>query len=211
MNHREELERGLGAAYQVTSTLIDSLDHFVALVQKWNPVINVIGRSTEAQIWDRHLLDSVQLFRFANADQALWLDIGSGGGFPGIVIAILAREFLPALRVALVESDKRKAVFLSEAARLLGVKVAVNTARVEELSPMNADVVSARALAPLTDLCALAERHLRQDGICVFPKGATADLELEEAQKSWIFGVDRVRSNTDSKASVLCLRDLRRV
>lgn len=190
---------------------LDRLSQFVDLVQRWNPVINIIGKSTASQIWDRHVLDSAQLFRAARADHKLWVDIGSGGGFPGLVIALLADEFLPNLRVALVESDKRKAVFLSEAARQMGLRVAVYPHRVEEVEAQEADVVSARALAPLTDLCSYAQRHLNRTGICAFLKGASAEVELEAAKKLWSFGVDRFVSNTDSKASILLLKDLRRV
>lgn len=210
MTREERLGRALGSDLVVSSRLVRRLGLLVDLVQKWNPTINVVGRSTTDQIWERHILDSVQLFSCATANQSLWLDIGSGGGFPGLVIAILADEFLPGLKVALVESDKRKAVFLSEAARQIGIVVAVHACRAETLPPQAADVVSARALAALDDLCGYALRHLKGSGICAFLKGSGAEVEIEAARKAWHFEVDRVSSITDSKASVLFLRDLRR-
>ena len=132
MSHFDALNSILGADRLLSQRGRDRLEEFVALVQKWNPAINIIGKSTEPQIWHRHVLDSAQLFSLARPDQRLWLDIGSGGGFPGLVLAILAADGMPALRFILVESDRRKAVFLSEAARNLGLAVTVHPKRIEE-------------------------------------------------------------------------------
>lgn len=211
MSHFDALNSILGADRLLSQRGKDRLEEFVALVQKWNPAINIIGKSTEPQIWHRHVLDSAQLFSLARPDHRLWLDIGSGGGFPGLVLAILAADGMPALRFILVESDRRKAVFLSEAARNLGLAVTVHPKRIEDLPPAEADVVSARALAPLSQLCAHAERHLKMGGLCVFPKGEAAEAEIGAARQGWSFGLDRLPSQTDSTAAVLVLKDLRRV
>lgn len=186
------------------------LSEFVGLVQKWNPAINVIGKSTAPKIWERHIIDSAQLFCFAQSHHKVWLDIGSGGGFPGVVLAILAAEVFPDLQFTLVESDRRKAVFLSEAARTLGLAIKVHPLRIEEVAPVGADVISARALAPLEQLCQHAQRHLAVGGVCVFPKGETAEAEIEAAKRSWGFSVARHVSHTDSKATILLLKDLHR-
>lgn len=194
-----------------SDSAIAKLEQFATLVQKWNPAINVVAKSTIYDLWMRHIVDSAQLFSVVTPEYHHWLDIGSGGGFPGIVIAALAADLHPQMKVSLVESDKRKAVFLMEAARLLGLSVAIHTARIEELSPQNACIVSARALAPLSSLCGLAARHVRTGGICAFLKGASVDLELDEARQEWKFALDRVQSVTDSKASLLFLRSLAHV
>ena len=211
MSREVELAQALGGARLVGATTVARIEQFIELVLKWNSAINLVGRSTALQIWERHVLDSVQIFKCAAPDQRVWLDLGSGGGFPGIVIAILADEFFPHLRVHLVESDKRKAVFLSESGRQLGLKLTVHANRIQDLAPQQADVVSARALAPLDDLCAYAMPHLKSNGMCAFPKGASAQEEIETARKKWCFDIDQVPSITDSRASVLFLKDLKRV
>lgn len=207
----EALQRALGSGRTLSDVGLARLRLFSDLVRKWNPSINIVARSTIEDLWSRHILDSAQLFACARQDHRLWLDIGSGGGFPGIVIAILAAELTPDMKVALVESDKRKCVFLSEALRQMGLSASIHATRIEALSPQEACVVSARALAPLTALCALAAPHLRSDGICAFLKGANSDAEIEEARGVWRFDLDRTVSVTDSRASVLFLRGLRHV
>lgn len=211
MSPAEDLALSLGGRHAPSEGTISTLGQFVDLVLKWNASINIIGKSTADQIWQRHVVDSAQLFRCATEEHRLWLDIGSGGGFPGLVVAILAKDLLPGLRVALVESDQRKSVFLSEASRQLGLAVIVHRKRVELLEPQAADVLSARALAPLSDLCVYAERHLKPNGIGAFLKGANLEAEIENARLKWGFQVDRTPSITDSKAAMLFLRDLRRV
>lgn len=211
MSRGLELGQALGVNHAIGEVCIGRIDRFIDLTLKWNQSINLVGRSTASQMWERHVIDSAQIFRCASQEHRVWLDLGSGGGFPGIVIAILADEIFPNLRISLVESDKRKAVFLAEAGRQLGLKLTVHAKRIQDLDPQAADVISARALAPLADLCAYAEAHLKTSGVCAFPKGALADEEVENATKNWSFHIDRVASITDSRASVLFLKDLKRV
>ena len=195
----------------VSRETFERLQSFVALVEKWNPAINLISKSGIPLLWQRHVLDSAQLFDFASQNTKTWCDLGSGGGFPGIVIAILAQEKLPELRLTLVESDRRKSVFLTEAARQLGLNLAVATCRIEDLAPQAADIVSARALAPLDVLCGYAARHLNALGTAIFPKGAAAADEIRDAKKSWVFDLTEMRSRTDANAAVLVLKGLRHV
>lgn len=211
MTDGDLLLRAIGPERQLSGRGVERLRSFAALVQKWNPTINMVAHSTLGELWHRHIIDSAQLFGCAHQEQRLWLDLGSGGGFPGIVIAILAADMLPGLEVALVESDKRKAVFLSEASRQLGLRTSVLASRIEALEHQGACVVSARALAPVSTLCAHAERHLREGGVCAFLKGASVELEIAEARGSWQFEMERVPSLTDARASALFLRGLKRV
>jgi len=208
MMRRDDIERAIGAQARVSDITLDRLVQFEQLVQKWNPTINIVARSTIGDLWDRHILDSIQLFRCASPDQQSWVDLGSGGGFPGIVVAILAAELMPGMHVSLVESDRRKGVFLGECIRQLGLSAAVHSCRIEDLAPQSASVVSARALAPLHVLCGYAFRHVQPGGICAFLKGASVDAEIADAEKIWRFDLDRVPSVTDSRSSILFLRGL---
>lgn len=186
------------------------LETYAALLTKWNPAINLVAKSTLADLRSRHFADSAQLLDLAPANARHWADLGSGGGFPGLVVAILAMERRPELRVTLVESDTRKATFLSTVARETGAPVTVHAARIEALPPLGADVLSARALAPLSVLLGFAERHLAQGGTGLFPKGAKAGDELAEALASWTFRMQKHPSQTDSSAVILQIEGVSR-
>jgi len=181
------------------------------IVIKWTPAVNLIAKSTIPEIWHRHILDSAQLFSFAPAHARRWLDLGSGAGFPGLVIAVLAKEHRPDLHVVLIEADQRKSVFLSEAARAIDVSVSICNIRVETASPQAADVVSARALTSLHGLCAFANNHLNRNGIAVFPKGLNANAEIVAARRDWQFALDVHTSKTDPAAAILLLRNIKNV
>ncbi|WP_283176572.1 16S rRNA (guanine(527)-N(7))-methyltransferase RsmG [Gemmobacter sp. 24YEA27] len=127
---------------------LEKLRLYEALTAKWTQKINLISRSTVGEIWARHIEDSARIFLLAPEQPQLWADFGSGGGFPGIVVAALLQDRGLATRVVLVESDQRKATFLREAARQMGIPVDVRAERAEAIAPLGADVVSARALAP---------------------------------------------------------------
>ena len=199
------------AGLDVSRETSEKLDSYVALIQKWNKAINLISRSSEADIWQRHIADSAQLAQHLPSGPRLWLDLGSGAGLPGIVLAIIAAEVAPSLRFELVEVDQRKATFLRQVSRELGLNVTVLTERIEALTPRLADVVSARALASLSDLCNFAERHLDADGIAVFLKGAGAEAEIEVARRKWSFNLESFPSKTSADALVLKLKKIRHV
>lgn len=187
------------------------LERFEALVRKWNPVINLVSKTSLDRLRERHIADSEQLFWFAEVTSGHWVDLGSGGGFPGLVIAILAPEHAPALRVTCIESDQRKSAFLVAAARELDLPVTVLPQRIETAEPQRAQVVSARALAPLPALLPLAARHLAPGGIAVFPKGARHATEVAEARRDWRFDLTEAPSATDPAARLLKLEGLARV
>ncbi len=199
------------AAADVSRETEERLRALQALVQKWTAKINLISRGSADQMWARHILDSVQVFGLAPETARIWVDLGSGGGFPGLVVAVLAAERNPGLQVVLVESDQRKAAFLRHAAGELGLKVAVRAERIEQTAPIEADVVSARALAGLDALCAYAARHLARGGIALFHKGANAAAEVAEAERNWHFRLTQVQSATDDSAVLLKLEDLSHV
>lgn len=189
----------------------ERLDAYADLLRRWNPRINLVSASTLDDLWTRHFRDSAQLFDLAPGSPRAWVDLGSGGGFPGMVIAILAVERLPDLRVTLVESDRRKAAFLRTVAREAGVKVDVLAERIESARPLAADVISARALAPLHRLLQLSGRHLAPGGTALFPKGAGWRREVEEALEHWSFRCEEIASETSPDAAILRLGGIRRV
>lgn len=182
------------------------LKGLVAALERWNPTVNLVSRSTLAEAWSRHVLDSLQLLALAPTGARHWVDLGSGGGFPGLVIAIAAMESHPALRVTLVESDQRKATFLRETARTLGCDVKVVAVRIEGLAPLEADVVSARALAPLPQLWAYAERHLAPEGVGLFLKGEGHGTEISEARARFSLHIETLPSSVDGGGVVLRVR-----
>lgn len=192
----------------VSRETLDRLEAFLALVEKWQPTINLIAAGTLAQAWHRHILDSAQIFTLCPEGAQHWADFGSGGGFPGLVVAILAAEARPGLKITLVESDKRKGAFLMQAARQLGLTVQLLPQRAESLAPLQADVISARALAALTDLCALTMRHIAPAGVAIFPKGAQAEAEVAEAGKLWQFNATLVQSHTDPAGRIVTMKNL---
>ena len=194
----------------VSRETLVQLEEYAALLAKWNPVINLVSKSTLPDVWQRHMRDSAQLWPLCPKGARLWVDMGSGGGFPGIVIAILAAELAPEMRVILIESDQRKATFLRTVAQTLGLELRVESQRAEDVPPLGADVVSARALTALSGLLPLAQRHLAENGVAIFPKGQSAAQELTDALELWQFAVTKTPSETDHQAVVLQIRDIAR-
>lgn len=189
---------------------MDQLLTLKALVEKWTPRINLVSKASIVDIWARHFEDSAALCLDPLEPGGHWVDLGAGGGFPGLVVAVILRDKGLSTAVTLIEADLRKSIFLREATRHLGLTVDIISERAEKLAPLNASVVSARALASLDGLCALAERHLGPEGICLFPKGERFAEEVETARKSWRFDLE-ARENLDHKGSaLLVLRNLRR-
>jgi 16S rRNA (guanine527-N7)-methyltransferase len=191
------------AAFDVSRETMRRLERHHAMLARWNPRINLVSRASLAEAWSRHFADSGQLWALLPAGSRRWLDLGSGAGFPGLVIAALAAGHEAALEVVLVEADQRKAAFLQAVARDAGVPATVLAARIEDLPPQSADVVSARALAPLAGLLAHAEKHRRPAGICLFPKGETVHKELAEAAVRWRFDHRIHPSRTDPRAAIV--------
>lgn len=194
------------AGVDVSRETMERLEAFSALVTKWTPKINLIARNSVPDLWNRHIVDSVQLYRFAPESFEKWADLGSGGGFPGIVMAILAAQHQPSARFTLIESDQRKGTFLRTAARELDLNVTVMSTRIEETPPVAADVVSARALSALSSLLPLANRHLHPDGFCLLHKGKQAAQEVADAQKNWSFDLEDHASFTDPEARILIIQ-----
>ena len=194
------------ADLDVSRETIDRLHAFADLTLKWTPRINLIAKGTVNEIWDRHIVDSAQLFLLAPDDFHHWVDLGSGGGFPGIVMAVIAAEKVPDARFTLIESDQRKATFLRTAIRELDLSATVLAERIESADPQAADIASARALASLDALMPLIRRHISDDGICLLHKGRQAAQEIADASQSWVFDLEERPSLTDPEARILAIK-----
>ncbi len=179
----------------------DQLETLVHTLGRWQKAINLIGKATLEDIWIRHILDSAQLLPLIPKTAHKLVDLGSGGGFPGLVLAALR----PGLEVTLIESDARKGAFLGEAGRRMGLKnqPKVVVARIEGAPPSQADVVTARAVAPLGQLLAWAAPHRTDTAICLFHKGKGWQAELVEAMKDWEVQSQPFASVTDRDAVLL--------
>jgi 16S rRNA (guanine527-N7)-methyltransferase len=189
----------------VSRETLDRLRAYADLLVKWQLRINLVGPDTVPNLWQRHFLDSAQVFPILPQPIHRLVDMGCGAGFPGLVLAVMG---VP--DVHLIESDARKCAFLREAARITGTQVTVHNARIEAVAPLGADVVTARALAPLDKLLNWAERHLLPQGHCVFLKGKGGEDELTTASKEWNITFEQVRSQTDPSGTILHLKEVRR-
>jgi 16S rRNA (guanine(527)-N(7))-methyltransferase RsmG len=196
---------GFAELFPVSRETLARLEAFVALLAAWSARINLVGRETLADPWRRHILDSAQLRPLVPGDAQSLVDLGSGAGLPGLVLAILG---VPGVELA--EADSRKAAFLREAARITGARVGIRHARIETLPARPFDVVTARALAPLDRLIGLAQPFLGPHSLCLFLKGAQAADELTLARKGWKMTATTIASRSDPRGVVLQLRQVAR-
>ena len=192
----------------VSDATLGRLAALAGLLGKWQDKVNLVGPGTQDDVWRRHMLDSAQLARFLPPIPRAVVDIGSGAGFPGLVLAIMARD--GPCRYHLIESNERRSAFLIEANRLTQAGAIIHNSRVEKLPFLNADVIVARAVAPLTKLLEYVILHLSKGGQCLFLKGRKWREELTEAQKSWIMKESTMSSLSDSSGAVLKLEDISR-
>lgn len=202
----EEFQVAVG----IGAEALDRLIAFVDLLRKWQATINLVGAGTLADPWRRHVLDSAQLFPLIPRGERVLVDVGSGAGFPGLVLAILGAVENRGLRVHLVESDARKCAFLREANRIAAAGAIIHNKRVEYIEGLLADVVTARACAPLDKLLAWAKPILGPKGLCLFPKGKSWEGELTESLKGWKMTVTRIPSVSDPSGVILKLEDIER-
>lgn len=190
----------------VSRETLEKLEAYEALLRKWQKAINLVGPNTLDDVPERHFFDSAQIFRYIPDVDVRLADLGSGAGFPGMVLAMLGVK-----DVHLVESDIRKATFLREVSRETETPVTIHDVRIEDCKIENVDVISARALAPLTDLLGHAAR-LATPGhsfYCLFAKGLQYREEIEKAQKKWVFEPETFPSETDMSGKILRIKEFR--
>ncbi|WGF87344.1 16S rRNA (guanine(527)-N(7))-methyltransferase RsmG [Marinivivus vitaminiproducens] len=190
----------------VSRETCERLGAYLALLRRWQPAINLVGTSTLADPWRRHIADSAQLLPLLPAATRTVVDLGSGAGLPGLVLAILG---VP--EVHAIESDRRKAQFLREAARATDAKLRVHACRIEEVAdPIRADVVTARALAPIGRLLGLATRFVGDGTTQLYLKGGHVEDERAEAEAEWAFSCSVHPSRTDASGAIVRITDVRR-
>jgi 16S rRNA (guanine527-N7)-methyltransferase len=204
------------AAFNVSRETSARLDRFVELLSVWQQTTNLIASSTLPAVWSRHIADSLQLLDLAPRSNPsapwTWVDLGSGGGFPGIVIACALSE-VPGAHIHLVESRARKAAFLREAAQMTGAPVIVHCGRIEEVGPQlrfEADIIMARGLAPLPQLCDLVAPILKKGAKALLLKGQDLEAELTEATKYWNIDFVSVPSRTSLAGRIMVVSALSR-
>jgi len=193
------------SATAVSRETLARLETYAEYLTKWQKSINLVGPATLPDLWRRHMLDSAQLYPHLPQPVHRLIDMGSGAGFPGLVLAILG---VP--EVHLIESDSRKCAFLREVARVTKTPITIHNKRIESVDIPPADVVTARALAPLEMLFTMAFPRLASGGVCLFLKGRGSEDELTSAGKEWHMRVTRFSSQTDADGTILHIGELSR-
>ncbi|MGH7191036.1 MAG: 16S rRNA (guanine(527)-N(7))-methyltransferase RsmG [Acetobacteraceae bacterium] len=194
------------ADFSLPPSVILRLDSFADLLSLWNTRINLVSRRELPNLWSRHIADSLQLIPLLPSPLSRAIDLGSGAGFPGLVLAIAA-----GIPFTLIEADQRKAAFLAEAARTTGTEVDIRNIEIAQAKVSPARLVTARALAPLPALLALAEPFVAVGGFALFPKGKKVAAELTAASRQWQMHVEQFPSRTDPAGSLLRVSEIRRV
>ncbi|MGX9356016.1 16S rRNA (guanine(527)-N(7))-methyltransferase RsmG [Roseobacteraceae bacterium S113] len=193
----------------VSRETLDALHVYEELITKWNPKINLVSPKSLQELKVRHFADSLEIARLSPEKPGHWLDLGSGGGFPGLVVAITLAADPGFSGMTLIESDQRKGAFMRTVIRELGLKAKVVTDRIENVAPQNADVISARALAPLPKLLGYCLRHAHETTRFLLPKGAEWRGEVEKARESYHFSLETHASLTHEDSINLVIGDLR--
>jgi 16S rRNA (guanine527-N7)-methyltransferase len=188
----------------MTPETLAKLRAYESLVIRWSARINLVSRADLENLWPRHIEDSLALIPHIPATTTHAIDLGAGAGFPGLVLAIATN-----IPFTLIESDKRKCAFLLDAARELSAPAKVLNTRIEDAKTPPAPLITARALAPLDKLLALAHPHLAPNGTCLFPKGATADQEIAGAETHWHMHLERCKNASDPQGAILKVSHLR--
>lgn len=209
---RIDMPESFQRTFEISRETLDRLKTYAQLLVRWQKTINLVAPSTLSDVWHRHFADSAQLWRYRPHEARVWLDIGSGAGFPGLVLAILGAE-AGATHHILVESDSRKAAFLREVGRETGITVDILGMRIENpqtYAKVSAvDCITARALAPLPRLLEMSAPYFRSSTLGLFLKGRDVAAEIEQAAESWRFAYELKPSVTDRDARVVLLKALK--
>lgn len=202
------------AAFNVSRETLERLETYAALLVKWQRTINLVAPGTLDAVWQRHFADSAQILALMPPNAQSWLDLGSGGGFPGLVLAILLNDpgrEKPPKHIRLIESDVRKAAFLREVARQVGISVDILCERIEKIAihdKFDSDVITARALAPLDRLLPLVSPFFSVKSKAFLLKGQNVQSEVQAAEKNWQLTYDLVPSRTDRDARIVVISNL---
>ena len=181
---------------------------YKTLLSKWNEKINLVSKNTLVDIWERHFLDSGQIIKHVEASGKRWVDVGSGAGFPGLVVALLLRDRKIDCNLVLVEKNPKKGFFLNEVIRKLNLNVVVVNDNIYTLEPLNADILTARAFSELNNLIEISFRHRKKEGLCLFLKGENYRFELDKTLNYWFFDYDIVESLSSSSGKIIRVKKI---
>ena len=192
----------------VSRETLNSFYEYETLLSKWNEKINLVSKNTLVDIWERHFLDSGQIIKHVEASGKRWVDVGSGAGFPGLVVALLLRDRKIDCDLVLVEKNPKKGFFLNEVIRKLNLSVEVVNDNIDTLEPLNADILTARAFSELNNLIEIAFHHRKKEGICLFLKGENYRIELDKTLNYWFFDYDIVDSVSSSSGKIIRVKKI---
>ena len=192
----------------VSRETLNGFYEYETLLSKWNEKINLVSKNTLVDIWERHFLDSGQIIKHVDASGKRWVDVGSGAGFPGLVVALLLRDRKIDCDLVLVEKNPKKCFFLNEVMRKLNLRVEVVNDNIHTLEPLNADILTTRAFSELNNLIEIAFHHLKKKGICLFLKGENYRIELDKTLNYWFFDYDIVDSLSSSSGKIIRVKKI---
>jgi len=192
----------------VSRETLNGFYEYETLLSKWNEKINLVSKNTLVDIWERHFLDSGQIIKHVEASGKRWVDVGSGAGFPGLVVALLLRDRKIDCDLVVVEKNPKKVFFLNEVIRKLNLSVEVVNDNIDNLEPLNADILTARAFSELKNLIEIAFRHRKKEGICLFLKGENYRIELDKTLNYWFFDYDIVDSLSSSSGKIIRVKKI---
>ena len=192
----------------VSRETLERLKTYEASLHEWQKKFNLVSNASLEDAWNRHFLDSMQLFNFIPKTARNLCDFGSGAGFPGMVLAIMAKEKTPYLKVSLIESIKKKTLYLNEVNKITEANAVIINDRIENIPPQSFDVITSRAMASLKDLLNYTKKFFGKNTVCIFPKGKSYAEEIAEAEKFWKFDCKIVPSEMSSEGVILIITNL---
>ena len=194
----------------VSRETIEKLKKFQNMVLEWNKKINLISKASEQNIWERHIIDSLQLYPLIEEKDKVLYDFGSGAGFPAIVLAILSEQFYPNLNITLIESIGKKVLFLENVKKSLNLNITILKDRIENLNLSKPDIITSRALASLDKLLEYSIPFIDKKTKMIFPKGEKWLEEVNKAKIKWLFEYTNIKSITEEKGCILLIKNVRR-
>ncbi len=196
--------------YDVSCETFYQLKTYQSLLEEWQVKFNLVSSSSIKDAWNRHFLDSAQLFQYIPKEAKNMIDFGSGAGFPGMVLAIMAKEKTPYLKVVLVDSIRKKTVYLKEVAQKTNTSVDIINDRIENIPNQKFDIITSRAMTSLSDLLKYSYPFCHKGSLCIFPKGKNYALELKEAHSKWNFKCVIKASEQSEEGKILIVSNIRK-
>ena len=200
--------RKISDTYNVSRETFSKLELYHESLLEWQNKFNLVSKNSIDDAWNRHFIDSIQLFKYIPGNAKNLLDMGSGAGFPGMVLAILFNDKTPYLKTTLVESINKKTLYLNHVKEITSTDVEIINGRVEQIKNRKFDVVSSRAMTSLVDLLEYAYPLLNKKGVCVFPKGKSWNEEIKVAKNKWNFDFEAFDSETSEEGKILLIKNL---